>query len=69
MRLWGPVDGAGEHWTPTPTAALLNFHLKAGSRLAMCTGVPGAVALSAGTGLSPDRGATLRLMANALVSH
>ena len=45
MRLWGPVDGASEHRTPTPTAALLTFHLKAGSRLAMCTGVPGAVAL------------------------
>ena len=35
----------------------------------MCAGVPGAVALSAETGLSPDPGATSRLMANALVSH
>lgn len=28
MRLWGPVDGASEHRTPTPTAALLTFHFE-----------------------------------------
>ena len=53
----------------TPTAALLTFHLKAGSRLAMRTGVPAAAVLTAGIGLSPDPGATLRLMANDLASH
>jgi hypothetical protein len=29
MRLWGPVEGAGEHRTQTPTAARLIFHLRA----------------------------------------
>ncbi len=55
--------------TPTPTAALLSFHLKAGSRLAMRTGVPAAALLTAGIGLSPDPGATLRLVANDLASN
>ena len=54
--------------TPTPTAAPLNLHLKAGSRLAMRTGVPAAAVLTAGIGLSPDPSATLRLVANDLAS-
>ena len=54
--------------TPTPTAALLSFHLKAGSRLAMRTGVPAAALLTAGIGLSPDPSATLRLVADDLAS-
>ena len=52
----------------TPTIALLTFHVKAGSRLAMRTGVPAAAAFTVGIGLSPDPGAALRLVANDLAS-
>lgn len=52
----------------TPTFALLTFHVKAGSRLAMRTGVPAAAAFTVGIGLSPDPGAALRLVATDLAT-
>lgn len=52
----------------TPTIALLTFHVKAGSRLAMRTGVPTAAAFTVGIGLSPDPNAALRLVATDLAT-